>query len=129
MTIDLSTCRVGPAAAVSDMARARAFYEGTLRLPVKQEMGDSAITYRCGGDSELLVYVSEHAGQTAATIAGFEVPDVAAAVADLSGRGVAFERYDEPDYATDDRGILDLGEFKNAWFRDPDGNTFAVVGG
>ena len=40
--------------------------------------------------------------------------------------GVSFERYDEP--RTDERGIMDAGSFKSAWFRDPDGNTFALAG-
>jgi hypothetical protein len=31
--------------------------------------------------------------------------------------------------ATDARGVADLGSFKSAWFKDPDGNIFAVAGG
>ncbi|HEU4976608.1 MAG TPA: VOC family protein [Baekduia sp.] len=127
-TIDLTTCRVGAVAAVSDMARARAFYEGTLGLRPGDEQGDGHVVYPCGGGSTLLVYVSAHAGTATATVAGFDVPDVEAAVADLGARGVAFERYDGPGVVTDDRGIMDAGAFRSAWFRDPDGNTFALAG-
>lgn len=130
-TIDLTTCRVGAVACVGDLARARAFYEGPLGLRPSQEMGDGAVRYPCGDGSSLLVYANPaNAGGTTATIAGFEVPDVEAAVADLASRGVTFERYDDPEpgVRTDERGILDAGPFKSAWFRDPDGNTFAVVG-
>jgi catechol 2,3-dioxygenase-like lactoylglutathione lyase family enzyme len=127
MSIDLTTCKVSPAAAVSDMDRARAFYEGTLGLRPGEDMGE-AVTYPCGAGTALLVYRSEFAGQTGATIAGFEVPEVADAVADLSGRGVTFEQYDQPGIRTDERGIFDAGPFRAAWFRDPDGNTFAING-
>jgi catechol 2,3-dioxygenase-like lactoylglutathione lyase family enzyme len=127
MSIDLTTCKVSPAAAVSDMDRARAFYEGTLGLRPGEDMGE-AVTYPCGAGTVLLVYRSEFAGQTGATIAGFEVPQVADAVADLSGRGVTFEQYDQPGIRTDERGIFDAGPFRAAWFRDPDGNTFAING-
>jgi catechol 2,3-dioxygenase-like lactoylglutathione lyase family enzyme len=128
---DLSTCRVGATACVADLARARAFYEGPMGLRPGQEMGGEAIVYTCGDGTTLTVYVSSrNAGTSTATIAGFEVPDVEAAVADLSARGIAFERYDEArdGVATDDRGIMDVGAFKSAWFRDPDGNIFAVAG-
>src|SRR4051794_327377 len=123
--IDLTTCRIGPAAAVSDMARARAFYEGPLGLVPGRQEGEHAITYPCGGDSEMLVYVSDFAGTSQATVAGFEVPDVVAAVRDLAARGVTFERYDEGP-AADELGVVDMGHFKAAWFRDPDGNTFSL---
>lgn len=129
--IDLSTCRIGPAACVADLSRARTFYEGLLGLQPLEEMGGDAVRYACGEGSTLIVYQSDrNAGMTNATIAGFEVPDVEAAVADLSARGVTFERYDEArdGVATDDRGIMDAGAFKSAWFRDPDGNTFALAG-
>lgn len=129
--IDLTTCRVGPAACVADLDRARAFYEGKLGLEPSEEMGGEAVQYACGHGSTLLVYRSDrNAGMTNATIAGFEVPDVEAAVAHLTARGVTFERYDQErdGVATDDRGIMDAGAFKSAWFRDPDGNTFALAG-
>lgn len=128
-TLDLTACRVGAVACVADLARARAFYEGPLGLRPSREMGGGAVLYPCAGDSALLVYESPtNAGTATATVAGFEVPDVEAAVADLTGRGIAFERYDQPGLTTDDRGILDTGAFKSAWFRDPDGNTFAITG-
>lgn len=43
----------------------------------------------------------------------------------LTANGVRFERYDEP-LRTDSRGIHTLADGKVAWFKDPDGNTFAV---
>jgi len=66
-----------------------------------------------------------HAGTATGTVARFDVEAIARAVEELSLRGVAFQRYEDP-VATDDRGIHDSGYGKVAWFTDPDGNTFAL---
>jgi hypothetical protein len=39
---------------------------------------------------------------------------------------VAVERYDDPTLKVDEKGIHELEDGRVAWFRDPDGNTFAV---
>jgi hypothetical protein len=54
------------------------------------------------------------------------VADLERVVDELSSRGVTFERYDDPALETDERGIHELGDGRVAWFKDPDGNTFAV---
>jgi hypothetical protein len=56
------------------------------------------------------------------------VPDVEQAVDDLTSNGVTFEQYDEPGIQTNEKGIAVEGDVKAAWFKDPDGNTHAVVG-
>jgi catechol 2,3-dioxygenase-like lactoylglutathione lyase family enzyme len=121
----LSDHRVGATIAVSEMERAREFYEGRLGLsPGPMNEPEGAI-YECGGGTTLLVYRSEHAGKATATVATWEVPDLDRAVEELSSKGIAFERYDEP-LATDERGIHSLDGRRVAWFRDPDGNTIAL---
>ena len=51
--------------------------------------------------------------------------DLDRVVDELSARGVEFLRYDE--YQHDTSGITErAGGGRIAWFRDPDGNTFAV---
>ena len=48
-------------------------------------------------------------------------------VDELSANGVSFEQYEE--VTADDKGISPrAGGGKVAWFKDPDGNTFAVEG-
>jgi hypothetical protein len=47
-------------------------------------------------------------------------------VDELSSNGVMFQRYDDSYLQTDERGFHRLGGGKVAWFRDPDGNTFAI---
>ena len=77
-------------------------------------------------DADLLS--PDHAGKSTATLAGWEVEDVEALVDQLTANGVAFERYDEDDLKTNDKGIVEGDAFKVAFFRDPDGNTHALNG-
>ena len=123
----LSDYTVEAAVAVSDLTRARDFYERGLGLePIEQE--EEGSRYRCAGGTGIFVYLSaENAGSTTATVAGWFVDDLEATMADLGSRGVAFEHYDMPGIKTDANGVFDAGDFRAAWFKDPDGNTFAVT--
>ncbi len=126
--MSLKECKVGTAVAVSDLSRARSFYEGKLGLESSQQ-SDEMATYQCAEGTGLFVYVSEHAGSNKATLAGFEVSDFDATRAELAGNGVAFETYDdESGVTTDDDGIFEGPGFKAAWFKDPDGNLFSING-
>src|SRR3954452_13989465 len=119
--------QVEPAISVSELHRARAFYEDQLGLePGDQEPGVS-VRYPCAGGTRIFVYLAaENAGRSPATLAGWFVDDLAATMDELAARGVAFERYDQPGLRTDDRGVFDAGAFRAAWVRDPDGNTLAI---
>jgi catechol 2,3-dioxygenase-like lactoylglutathione lyase family enzyme len=116
--------RAMPTIAVSDLERARKFYEGTLGLKVKQERPDG-IQYEAGGGTVLLVYPSQFAGTAKSTYMGFDVADVDQAVGELRGRGVVFEEYDMPGLKTVN-GIAEIEGEKGAWFKDPDGNILAL---
>ena len=80
-----------------------------------------------GGNADLRLLSAANAGTTSATVAGWFVDDLDQTMAELSARGAAFERYDQPGLATDERGVFDAGRFRAAWLRDPDGNTLAIT--
>jgi catechol 2,3-dioxygenase-like lactoylglutathione lyase family enzyme len=124
----LSRYKVAAGLAVSDMDRAREFYEEKLGLSVGIDSGDN-VQYRCAEGSVIHVYLSvEHAGKSTATLAGWGVDDVEEVVDELASKGVTFERYDEGPIVTDKRGIARFeGDAKVAYFRDPDGNTFSIA--
>jgi catechol 2,3-dioxygenase-like lactoylglutathione lyase family enzyme len=128
----LSDCAVSVVLATADMKSAREFYEGRLGLtPPAEASGEEGvpISYECGRGTVLNVYESEeHAGKSTATLAGWAVEDVEALVDELTAGGVEFERYDEEDLKTNDKGIVEGDGFKVAFFRDPDGNTHALNG-
>ena len=112
--------------AVSDLDRARAFYEGTLGLTPAME-NPGAVLYRSGG-SIVLVYPSAYAGTNQATSASWAVGDDFDAIVDgLRGKGVAFERYDDLPDTTREGDVHLMGEFKSAWFKDPDGNILNLT--
>ncbi|WP_243775816.1 VOC family protein [Actinomadura nitritigenes] len=116
--------------AVSDIQRAVAFYEGKLGLQVLQTgpsadiIGGSRV-YASGGGPALNVYQSATAGKTDATLATWYVDDIDQIVDELASSGVEFVRYEQ--FECDARGISPrAGGGRIAWFRDPDGNTFAI---
>ena len=122
----LSDSPVGPAIAVSDMGRAKAFYEGKLGLSGGDDQGDGGHTYPCGSGTAIHVYPSpDNAGKSGATLAAWVVGDVEGTVDELTAKGVTFEQYGEP-FNTNEKGIARFGNLETAWFKDPDGNTLAI---
>src|SRR4051812_12040971 len=109
--------------AVSDIDKAREFYEQTLGF-TPTSVNPGGVFYPAGGGTRFLVYPSGQAGSNTATYLGFEVADIEAEVADLKGRGLALEHYDG---YTDADGIADAFGVRSAWFKDPDGNILGVA--
>lgn len=111
--------------AVDDLDAARSFYRDTLGLKVTdEEMG--ILTLHLAGDRPTMVYPKPDFTPATYTILNFPVEDVDAAVDDLIGRGVEFERYEGFDQ--DDKGIArDPRGPAIAWFKDPAGNILAVL--
>ena len=124
----LSNYRVGAVVAVSDMKLARDFYEKKLGLTAQGDDPDGGRSYQCGEQTMLHIFPSPpDAGKSHATVAGRYVNDIEAVVDNLTANGVRFERYDQPQIATDEKGIAVLGPSKGAWFKDPDGNTLGLL--
>ena len=123
----LSDCRVEAALAVSDLERARSFYEHQLGLTPAEE-DEQGVRYPCGQGTGVFVYLTpENAGKSPATLAGWFVDDLDRTMEELASRGVAFEQYDQPGLKTDERGVFEGDDFRAAWMKDPDGNTMALT--
>jgi predicted enzyme related to lactoylglutathione lyase len=108
---------------VSNVSRARKFYEETIGLKPKLEYAGGVI-YECGG-TEVFMYPTTNAGTSKASQAFWQVADVETEVADLKARGVKFEEYDMPG-VTMKNSIATGGGAKTAWFKDTEGNILAV---
>jgi predicted enzyme related to lactoylglutathione lyase len=108
-----------------DAKAARAFYEQTLGLAFESE--DSfAVVFRIG-PTRTMLRVANTPNFTLApyTIFGWQVDDIDTAVAALTAKGVAFERYGFLEQ--DALGIWSApGGARIAWFHDPDGNTLSL---
>jgi catechol 2,3-dioxygenase-like lactoylglutathione lyase family enzyme len=110
--------------AATDLRRARVFYEQTLGLPVL-EQDDFACVLDAHGTTVRVTAVPEPA-RAGYTVLGWRVTDIAAAVSDLTARGVTFLRYG--GMSQDEQGIWAApGGARVAWFADPDGNTLSLT--
>ncbi|MCS0500543.1 VOC family protein [Protaetiibacter mangrovi] len=113
---------------VDDIDAALAFYRDTLGIDATtNEMG--AIDLRVGGAS-VFVYPKPDHEPAGFTVLNFVVPDIDAAVDELVAAGVELERYE--GMPQDERGVMRgraAGQGPDiAWFTDPAGNVFSVIG-
>ena len=111
----------------SDLHRAPEFYEG--RLGLSPSKVPAAGRRGAGAGAGAALHVSPPpapAGGPTATLATWHVDDIERVVDELTASGVTFERYDEPELRTDEKGIARSPDGRVAWFKDPDGNTFAI---
>lgn len=105
--------------AVSDIARATAFYRDVLGLDITDDSMGEVVVFRTG-DTSLVVYRSEFAGTNKANAAVWGVGDeIDSIVAHLAAKGVTFEHYKDMELQGD---IHVAGPMKMVWFKDPDGN-------
>jgi len=121
----LSDHPVFPILLSTDVAASRTFYHDTLGLEILAE-NDERIVLRCGGGTQLVISRSTVGTTDTQTQAGWRVPDVRAALADLRARGVRIEEYAAPGPTTVD-GIADMGHSWAAWFVDPSRNVLSIV--
>jgi catechol-2,3-dioxygenase len=109
----------------TDLSVARAFYADKIGLEVLIET-DDFLTFKCGGESRLVVTRSSTGTSEPETKASWRVDDLAEEVSELRSRGVKVEEYDEPALKTVD-GIADVGFALSAWLVDPHGNTIGLL--
>jgi len=120
----LKAAAIVPYIPVSDVPRARKFYEEKVGLKPK-EVYAGGVIYECGNGSWVFMYPSGGAGTSKASTAFWSVDDVAAEVTELKARGVVFEEYDMPGLKTVN-SIATGGGAKTAWFKDSEGNILAI---
>jgi catechol 2,3-dioxygenase-like lactoylglutathione lyase family enzyme len=112
--------------AVKDLAAAKKFYEGKLGLTPLEVAEEGVLTYQ-SGTATVLVYVSAFAGTNKATSATWGVGDEFDNIMKaLKAKGVVFEHYDMPGMKREG-DVHVAGDFKGAWFKDPDGNILHIL--
>lgn len=109
--------------AVDDIEAAKRFYGQTLGLRVSEANG--LLTLHLAGERDTLVYPKPDHSPASYTILNFPVEDIDAAVDELTGRGVSFQRYEGLEQ--DAKGISRGGGPYIAWFTDPAGNILSVL--
>ena len=105
---------------VQDVERAKAFYRDVLRVPFLFEFPGLAF-FDCDGVRLMLSKAEAPEGNHPGSILYFKVPDIEAAHAGLTERGVAF--VDTP------HRIADMGSYElwMAFFRDSEANLLALM--
>src|SRR5580692_1631777 len=104
--------------------RAKEFYRDPLRLTLLSEEPPFALVFDAHGIM-LRLGMAKELPPAHGTVLGWNVPDIAAAVKELTEAGVHFERY--PPMKQDELGIWSApGGAKVAWFKDPDGNILSI---
>jgi len=124
----LGNSRVTPTIAVTDLEKAKDFYENKLGLKLNPSMQDmDGVLYDAGEGTNLYIYLRTNPSKADHTLVSFRVDNIEKTIEDLSQKGVVFEHYDMPGLKTDDVGIATIGSAKSAWFKDPDENILSVL--
>jgi catechol 2,3-dioxygenase-like lactoylglutathione lyase family enzyme len=109
---------------VSDLDAAKAFYGGKLGLDVRSgPMG--SLELHLGTGATVFIYSKKDHVPATYTMLNFPVPDVEAAVDQLTKAGIKMERY--PSMGQDAKGIVRGNGPDIAWFKDPSGNILSVL--
>ena len=109
---------------VTDLGRARTFYEGVLGLPCV-DADRFACVLDCAGTTLRATLVEGYA-PPAHTVVGWALGDLPATVRYLTDRGVEMARY--PGLDQDEQGIWTTPNGDRVvWFKDPDGNTLSLT--
>ncbi len=106
-----------------DIDAARAFYADVLGVPLQESMG--SLNLELAGGQRVFIYPKPNHEPATFTVLNFEVPDIDAAVDELTSRGVTFERYEGMDQ--DAKGVVRDNGPLIAWFKDPAGNILSVL--
>jgi catechol 2,3-dioxygenase-like lactoylglutathione lyase family enzyme len=110
----------------TDLDRCQKFYEDKVGLTLSPETIKNHLLFEAGDGTTLLVYGRPGANLADHTQVRFWSTDIGRDVAELVGRGVVFEEYDNGPFKTIDHVVTTAGIGRSAWFKDPDGNTIAV---
>lgn len=107
---------------ITDVKRARQFYEKTLGLKVVSD-NPFMLVFRAN-NALIMAQKAEKFTPLRGTVLGWEVKDISKVISTLLKNGVVFERYAGMDQ--DELGVWDSPDGKVAWFKDPDGNVLSL---
>jgi predicted enzyme related to lactoylglutathione lyase len=114
---------------VNNLSEANEFYGTILGLDCTQDGMGLTLKFVDGGS--VFVYEKPDHTPAAFTILNFPVDDIDAVVAELEAAGIRMEHYELGQAKQDEKGILRGKAAKMgpdiAWFKDPAGNTLAVL--
>jgi catechol 2,3-dioxygenase-like lactoylglutathione lyase family enzyme len=122
-----ATFHVAPVIAVTDLDRARSFYEDQLGLDGSPAPGGGWVLAGDHGTVLNLLPDVADAGSASWPVATIRVDDVHAVARALRDRGVPFLGQDDLPFELDDDDVS-VGQdgLRVAWMRDPDGSILTI---
>jgi catechol 2,3-dioxygenase-like lactoylglutathione lyase family enzyme len=113
-------------APVTDLVKARDFYENVLGLRLVEDEKPFALVFDANGTMLRVTPVGEH-HPAPHTVLGWEVESIERTVEQLTAAGVVFQRY--PGMNDDDPHAIWTapGGARVAWFHDPDKNVLNLT--
>jgi catechol 2,3-dioxygenase-like lactoylglutathione lyase family enzyme len=119
----MSIARVYPTLPVTNLERAKKFYQEKLGLKMVREDLSPGALLRAGGCD---LYLYQRAPTKADhTVASFTVDNVEDTMKELRAKGIVFEEYNLPNLKTVN-GLYSMDGYKAAWFKDTEGNIVAI---
>jgi len=126
----LDNAHANPMIPVTDLPRARQFYEGILELtPLDAMPHYGVLSYRLKHGTMFDIYVKDKPSSGEHTVANFYVDNVSALADQMIAKGVQLTRIELDPHspmAFDERGVLMDGDRAIIFFiNDPDGNRLS----
>ena len=111
-----------------DIERAMRWYDEKLGLKPVQDLGPGGQLYSSGG-TQFVVFQTPNAGTGKHTLGGWVVPDIDAAMAEMTTKGVEFQDLAMGDQGpTTENGVArDPAGGAAAWFTDSEGNVLVLT--
>ncbi len=112
-----------------DVERAKAFYAEKLKLPRAEiPVGTNDVAFAAGDGTVLYISQNLAGARAQHAVAAWHVENIEEVVQELHRRGVEFEQEqdDFPGVEVDERGIIEVGGDKAAYFRDSEGNLLSL---
>jgi predicted enzyme related to lactoylglutathione lyase len=121
----LTTAPIMTILPVTDMQRARDFYENKLGLQPRGQRPTGEFVYSGGKGATIALSPRPEPTKAEHTALSFEVNNIENEIKSLERKGVVFEDYDLPGLKTVNH-ICVLGAEKAAWFKDSEGNYLCI---
>ncbi len=115
---------------MNDITEATEFYSQTLDLDATQDK--MSLSLKLAGGNTVFIYAKDDHAPATFTVLNFIVDNIDQTVAELKGKGIAFEQLDLGNGAKTDDKDISRGIAANmgpdiAWFKDSAGNTLSVL--
>ena len=108
-----------------DAEKLKSFYEEKLGFSIKERSPDGGFEFESGG-TKFLVFPSSGKASGDHTQIAWEVDDLDSVLDELTARGVECEKYDMEGFKSDDRGVVQVEDWRGVWVKDPEGNLLGI---